>query len=155
MTGHRIFFFWFGVPHPPEQGWIVEGAREINYSFFSFTRAAGPGTRAAQANPGINHVRLDLHAHAGPVLPAHRAGALSPSTRTDDHHLYRLPLPIRRPHPPLVVGAAFELLMAVRKETITPRFTVSTSVDSAELLTFHKLLILNRINLEIYGIAVA
>jgi hypothetical protein len=41
MTGHRIFFFWFGVPHPPEQGWIVEGAREINYSFFSITGLLG------------------------------------------------------------------------------------------------------------------
>ena len=29
------------MPHPPEQGWIVEGAREINYSFFSLTGLLG------------------------------------------------------------------------------------------------------------------
>ena len=41
MTGHRIYFFWVGVPHPPEQGWIVEIARELNYSFLSLSGLLG------------------------------------------------------------------------------------------------------------------
>jgi hypothetical protein len=41
MTGHRIYFFWGGVPHPPEQGWIVEIARELNYSFLSLSGLLG------------------------------------------------------------------------------------------------------------------
>jgi hypothetical protein len=41
MTGHRIYFFWFGVPHPPEQGWFVELSRELNYSILSMTGLLG------------------------------------------------------------------------------------------------------------------
>lgn len=41
MTGRRIYFFCFGVPHPPEQGLLVELAREMNYSFLSLSGVLG------------------------------------------------------------------------------------------------------------------
>ena len=52
MTGHRIYFFWVGVPHPPEQGWIVEIARELNYSFLSLSGLLGLALALRRRIPG-------------------------------------------------------------------------------------------------------
>jgi hypothetical protein len=52
MTGHRIFFFWASVPHPPEQGWFVELTREMNYGFLSLSGLLGLALALRNRIPG-------------------------------------------------------------------------------------------------------
>ncbi len=65
----RVYFFWFGVPHPIEgnrfQGWFTELTRELNYSFLSLTGLLGLALALHRRIPGAW-----LFAAAFAILPA-------------------------------------------------------------------------------------
>ena len=48
----RFYFFWAGVPHPIEHGWLNEFGRELNYSFLSVAGLLGLGLSLRRWVPG-------------------------------------------------------------------------------------------------------
>ncbi|WP_255551068.1 glycosyltransferase family 39 protein [Granulicella sp. dw_53] len=60
----RIYFFWFGVPHPVEKSLFVEVMRELNYGFLSLSGLLGLAVSIRRRVPGVW-----LFAWAFAVLP--------------------------------------------------------------------------------------
>ncbi len=52
IVGTRFYFFWAGVPHPIEQGFAVELAREANYGFLSLCGLLGLALALRRRVPG-------------------------------------------------------------------------------------------------------
>ena len=48
----RFYFFWAGIPHPIEHGWLNEFGRELNYSFLSVAGLLGLGLSLKRRVPG-------------------------------------------------------------------------------------------------------
>jgi len=48
----RFYFFWAGVPHPIEHGWLNEAGRELNYSLLSVAGLLGLGLSLKRRVPG-------------------------------------------------------------------------------------------------------
>ncbi len=51
-TAYRIYFFWFGVPHPSEGKVAGEITRTVNYGFLSVAGLLGLGLALRQRAPG-------------------------------------------------------------------------------------------------------
>ena len=60
----RFYFFWAGVPHPIEHGWLNEAGRELNYAFLSVAGLLGLGLSLKRRVPGAT-----LFAWAFVLLP--------------------------------------------------------------------------------------
>jgi hypothetical protein len=49
----RVYFFWFGVPKPAEQGIVVEATRRLNYSFISLAGLMGLALSLRKRVPAV------------------------------------------------------------------------------------------------------
>jgi hypothetical protein len=48
----RVFFFWFGVPHPADDAWYVEIGRQFNFNLISVAGLLGLALALKQRVPG-------------------------------------------------------------------------------------------------------
>ncbi|MDE3106253.1 MAG: hypothetical protein KGK08_13870 [Acidobacteriota bacterium] len=53
MTARRFYFYWVSVPHPDDQGWLVEAAREMDYCFLSLAGIFGLVLALRRRIPGM------------------------------------------------------------------------------------------------------
>jgi hypothetical protein len=129
MTGHRIFFFWAGVPHPPEQGWFVELTREMNYGFLSLSGLLGLALALRKRIPGAW-----LFAWSFALLPI-------------PYYLITVQARFRHPLEPLITifsvylfqsaerGRVLSSQLPVRSSQMSAAKPTGTSIESRELTT--------------------
>jgi hypothetical protein len=51
-TLKRVYFFWFGVPHPNDDAWYVEVGRQFNFNLISVAGLLGLALALKQRAPG-------------------------------------------------------------------------------------------------------
>jgi hypothetical protein len=52
LSLHRVYYFWFSVPHPADEGWLNEYGRNINYQFTSLAGLLGLALALRRRAPG-------------------------------------------------------------------------------------------------------
>lgn len=109
-TGYRLYFFWFGVPHPAEGRTADEVTRTVNYSFLSVTGLLGLALVLRRKVPGAG-----LFALAFLLVPL-------------PYYLVTVQARFRHPLEPLIaILAVYLFRSASKREAAVPRLTSSSA----------------------------